>query len=86
MKDIGGTLSLSAKEMQCKVCNGVFYEFDEQIEKKKWVGWEVTDFRLEKCPHCNEEITYETVQTLSENYVYVEINKLTGELIVHGGF
>ncbi|ALA07262.1 hypothetical protein SECTIM467_138 [Brevibacillus phage SecTim467] len=38
MKDIGGTLSLSAKEMQCRLCNGVFYEFDEQIEKKKWVG------------------------------------------------
>ncbi|ALA07261.1 hypothetical protein SECTIM467_137 [Brevibacillus phage SecTim467] len=41
---------------------------------------------MKKCPHCNEEITYETVQTLSENYVYVEINKLTGEVIVHGGF
>ncbi|ATO50973.1 hypothetical protein P4V86_15590 [Brevibacillus laterosporus] len=86
MKNIGGSPSLLVKEMQCNVCNGVFYEFDEQIEKKKWVGWELIDFRLDKCPHCDEKIIHETVQTLSENYAYVEVDKMTGEVKVYGGF
>ncbi len=46
MKSIEGTPSLVAKKMQCKSCDGIFYEFDEQVEEVKWVGVKVTDIRL----------------------------------------
>lgn len=52
-------------ESECSDCGNIFHD--------------IKRFPLERCPHCDSEVTFFNSETISEKSVVVEIDFKTGE-------